>query len=424
MLTHAHYESFTSLLREELIPAMGCTEPIAIALAAAIAQKVLGEPFTKLRVGCSSSIIKNAKSAIIPVTDGLAGIDAAALAGAIGGAPEKGMEVLAFITDAQRQKIAEACRKNLCESYHLNSEHVLHIIIEIEGAQHRAKIEVQDAHDNITFLSRDGEVLLSKSAESANDKAGGVDRSILTLESIWEYANTVDLEAIRPILAPQIEYNLAIAQEGLSGSYGLHYGAMLLRASKTVYEKMEAYAAAASEARMSGCSMPVVINSGSGNQGITSSVPCIVYCREMGYSEERMLRMLAFANLTTIYQKRFIGKLSAFCGAISAACASGAALTYVEGGTLEQIGNTISNTMAVTMGVICDGAKVSCGAKIATGLHVAIIAHKLALENRAYRPGDGIVCEDADSTIRGVGRIAKNGMAATDNEIIAVMLDN
>lgn len=420
------YESFTAILQEELVPAMGCTEPIAIALAAATVNKALGEPFTKLRVGCSGNIIKNVKSVTIPGTNGMIGIEAAALAGAIGGVPEKGMQVLAAVNDAQRAQIARAYQSGLCESYHLQSAHVLHIVIDITGAQHTARIEVQDGHDRVVGLTRDGQTLLGESAHgtSASAAPAAADRSLLSLESIKAYADTVPLAALRPILEPQISCNMAIAETGMSGRYGVCYGAMLLEAGASVYDKMKAYAAAASEARMSGCSMPVVINSGSGNQGIAASVPCIVYCREKGYSEARLLRMLAFSNLITIYQKTFIGKLSAFCGAVSATCGSGAALSYVEGGTLAQIGATISNTLAVTAGILCDGAKCSCGAKIATGLQAAIIAHRLAMAGRAYPSGEGIVCADADATIRGVGKIARDGMRTTDDEIIAVMMEN
>ncbi len=428
MLEANQMKDFTYILEKELVPAMGCTEPIAVALAGAIAHKTLGEPVVSLRVGCSGKIVKNVKSVRIPGTEGLAGIEAAALAGAIAGDAEAGMQVLARVTDAQKKEITAAVRRGACESYRLDTAHELHISLDARGETHSVRVEVQGAHDRVTRLERDGEILINLPEESprgnpviSKERAG---LSALTIARIKEYADTVELDAIRPILAPQIDCNMAIAREGLSGGYGLNYGMTLLGADPDVYQKMEAYAAAASEARMSGCPMPVIINSGSGNQGIASSVPSVVYCTQMGYSEERMFRMLAFANLATIYQKQFIGKLSAFCGAISAACASGAALSYIEGGSVEQIGNTISNALAVMAGVICDGAKASCGAKIAAGLHAAFIAHRQAMAGLAYRSGDGIVSADADATIRNVGRIAREGMGPTDEQIIEVMLDN
>lgn len=426
MIDQQTINRYTELLKKELIPSTGCTEPVAIALAAAKAAKLLGEPVRGLRVGCSAKIIKNVKSVRIPGLDEFVGMEAAAVAGALAGDADSCMQVLGKIDNAQKEEIARALAGDLCEAYCLDSPHELHIVIDARGDYHRATVEVRDAHDRVTLLSRDEEVLFCLAdADPCMDalcESTPEQDAALSLASIKEYADTADLALIAPILEPQIECNLAIAKVGISGNYGAHYGAMLLMDDYDVYRKMEAYTAAASEARMSGCSMPVIINSGSGNQGIASSVPSIVYCLEKGYNKEKMLRMLAFANLATVYQKQFIGKLGSFCGAISAACSSGAALTYIENGSLVQIGNTVSNTLAVLTGVICDGAKASCGAKIAMGLHAAIIAHKQAMANLAYHAGDGIVCADADMTIRGVGKIAREGMRDTDAHILEVML--
>lgn len=416
---------FTAILKEELIPAMGCTEPIAIALAAAHACTLLdGEPFLRLRVGCSGNIIKNVKSVIIPGTQSLFGVEAAAVAGAVAGDYSAGLQVLAKVTDEQKAEITREYHQKDCQTYYLRSPHTLHIRVEAWSEHHASIVEVQDRHDNCVYACADEVVILDAREQSrtGDSSATAIFRDQLCLALIKEYADTVDLSLVRPILSQQIEFNMAIAREGLNRKYGVNYSDVILARQPTVYEKMEAWASAASEARMSGCELPVVINSGSGNQGISSSVPGIVYCREKGYSDEQLLRMLCFSNLLTIYQKHYIGKLSAFCGAISATCSSGAALTYIEGGTLEQISHTITNTLAVTAGIICDGAKPSCGAKIATGLHAAIYAHQLATVGRAYSVGDGIVCHDADATIRGIGHIAREGMATTDVQIMDVML--
>ena len=419
-------ERLISILKRELIPAMGCTEPIAIALAAAKAREVLGVEPKKICVGCSSNIIKNVKSVTIPGTHGLHGIEAAAVAGAFAGKPGAGMQVLAEVTEARKDLISERLKEGICSSYHLKTDHALHIRVEMCSGEENTVAEICDDHDNFVLLEKNGRVLMDRredcskfGKEELQEEAG-----ILKLSVIREFADTVDIGKIRPILEKQIACNMAIAEEGMHGGYGLYYASALLDEHSTVYDRMEAYAASGSEARMSGCAMPVIINSGSGTQGITSSVPAIIYCREKGYSEEKLFRVLAFSNLVTVAQKQYIGKLSAFCGAISAACASGAALTYAEGGTLEQICDTVSNTLAVAAGIICDGAKPSCGAKIAIGLHAAINAHKLAMKNRSYQPGEGIVCQDADTTIKEVGRIAKDGMEQTDAEIISVMLEN
>ena len=420
-------ERLIAILKRELIPAMGCTEPIAIALAAAKAREVLGAEPERILVGCSSNIIKNVKSVTIPGTHGLHGIEAAAVAGAFAGNAEAGMQVLAGVTDERKDFISDHWERGICSSYHLNTGHALHIRVEMNAGNDVSASEIRDDHDHFVLLEKNGAVLLDRREETGEGNAEGEireDARVLKLSIIREFADTVDLDRIRPILEKQIACNMAIAEEGMKGGYGLNYASALLNEHSTVYDRMEAYAASGSEARMSGCALPVIINSGSGNQGITASVPAVIYCREKGYPDEKLFRVLAFSNLVTVAQKQYIGKLSAFCGAISAACASGAALTYAEGGSLKQICDTVSNTLAVAAGIICDGAKPSCGAKIAIGLHAAINAHKLAMKNRSYQPGEGIICHDADTTIQEVGRIAKDGMGQTDAEIISIMLKN
>ncbi len=417
-------ESYTAKLTAELIPAMGCTEPIAVAYAAAYAAKVLDEPFQQVRVSCSPNIFKNVKSVTIPNTGGMIGVEAAALAGAVAANPEKGLAVLNALTDEHRARIRTAHNAGICTANILESPHILHVIVELAGTHHTSKVELRDAHNQVVSVSRDGVEIQHNSPGSSQPPQVQPDGFAMTVESIKQYADTVAIEDIRPILDPQIQHNYAIALEGLAGDYGVNYARLILAEGDTLFNRIIAHTVAAAEARMAGCPLPVVITSGSGNQGLTSSVPVIVYCREQACSDEALFRALAFSNLLTIYQKQYIGRLSGFCGAISAASSSAAALTYLSGGTLEQIKNTITNTLAVTSGIICDGAKPSCAAKIASGLSAAIRAHQLAMNNAAYRPGEGILCEDADATIRAVGRIAREGMRETDREIIQVMLNH
>ena len=331
--------------------------------------------------------------------------------------------MLEEVTDAQRTLAKELLDRNMCKVEYLDSEIPLHFIIELHSKMHMASVEVKYAHTNIVSIIKDGETVFSEE-EHGTFSEEQTDRSCLSIGQIKEFCDEVDLKQIRHLIEPQIRCNMDIAYEGISGNYGLGIGRMI-RSSYTdgVVTRMKAYAAAASEARMDGCDMPVIINSGSGNQGIASSVPVIIYAREKDISNEKLYRALAFSALLTIYQKNFIGKLSAFCGAVSASCASAAAITYMCGGTLDQIKYTIDNTLANIPGIICDGAKISCAAKIASSIDAAMMAHFLAMNDKAYQAYTGIIKEDAGETISCVGYIGKVGMHQTDKEIIKMMLE-
>ncbi|MEG0013112.1 MAG: L-serine ammonia-lyase, iron-sulfur-dependent, subunit alpha [Cellulosilyticaceae bacterium] len=419
-------DSYIQILIEELVPAMGCTEPICIAYAAAKATEVLGCEPDKIIVQCSGNIIKNVKSVTIPNSGNLRGIEASAVLGAVGGTASKELEVLNEVSDESISRTHELVAiPGYCSVELLDTVIPLHLILTVYKGAEEATVEIKHSHANISKITKNNEVLL-ENVEDA-DKYLGVfkDRSILNVADIKEFADTVDLSRIKTLLATQIEYNMCIANEGLTGNYGLGIGKILLQNYQNdVVTKIKAYASAGSEARMSGSILPVVTNSGSGNQGMASSIPIIIYATEKDKNEEQLYRSLAFANLITIHQKTYIGRLSAFCGAVSAACASGAAITYIEGGTLEQIKNTIINTLANISGIVCDGAKPSCASKIASSLDAAIMAHHLAMNGRVYEPFTGLVQNDVEQTIGCIGRLGKEGMKQTDIEILNMMLGN
>lgn len=416
-------EEFISIIREELVPAMGCTEPIALAYAAARGREVLGCEPEKITARCSGNMIKNVRCVTIPNSGGLTGIETACILGAVAGEASAGMEVLERAGDRDRARTRELLEKGCCSVEFLDSEIPLHFIVCMSAAGHTVEVEVRHTHTNVVSVVRDGEAVFEKAKELA-EKGCSTDRSRLTLEAIKAFADEVELASVRDIYERQIRYNMDIAYEGISGDYGIGIG-RVIRGSYAdgVVTRMKAFAAAASEARMGGCDMPVIINSGSGNQGIASSVPVIVYAREKNIPTERLYRALVFSSLLTIYQKEFIGKLSAFCGAVSASCASAAAITYMAGGTLAQIKATIDNTLANIPGIICDGAKISCAAKIASSLDASMMAHYLAMQDKEYEAYTGILKEDAGETISCVGYIGKVGMHQTDKEIIKMMLE-
>lgn len=414
--------NYLAILREELIPAMGCTEPIALALAAAKAAEVLGDTPDTITAACSGNMIKNVRCVSIPNSGGMIGIEAACLMGAVAGDASAEMEVLARVNDEGRAKTAELLEKRACTVTFLDSEIPLHFILKLEKDGHSAEVEVRHSHTNIVFMKKDGEVVFENNTE-ASSSGHATDRSKLHIEDIKDFADQVDIADIKDLCEQQIRCNMDIAYEGISGNYGLGLGRVIRESyADCVVTRMKAYTAAASEARMDGCDMPVIITSGSGNQGIASTVPIIVFARENNILTSHMYRALIFSALLTIYQKEFIGKLSAFCGAVSASCASAAAITYLCGGTIQQIKATIDNTLANIPGVICDGAKISCAAKIASSLDAAMMAHHLAMKNKEYAAYTGILKEDAGETISCVGYIGKVGMHQTDKEIIKMML--
>lgn len=423
MLTEKVYNSYLAIMKEEMIPAMGCTEPIALAYGAARAREVLGKEPEKIIVRCSGNIIKNVRCVVIPNSGGLVGIPAGVILGTVGGDASRNMEVLEHVDDAARKRTRELLEQNICQVELLDSPVVLHFILEMTAGSDTVSLEIKYDHINVTRIEKNGEVLLSK--DEGDHQEAEADRSLLNLEDIKEFADTVCLEDVKELIETQIRCNMAIAHEGMTGKYGLGIGRVIRESySDDMLTRMRSLTAAASEARMGGCDMPVIINSGSGNQGIACSVPLIVYAREMELPEYALYRALVFSNLLTVYQKLYIGKLSAFCGAVSASCASGAAITYMVGGSLKRIKQTIENTLANIPGIICDGAKISCAAKIAASLDAAFLAHHLAMNNEGYAPYTGILQEETSETISCVGLIGKEGMKETDKEILKIMIEH
>ena len=423
MLSAHIINSFLDILAEELIPAMGCTEPIALALAAAKATVALGEYPDFIHARCSGNIIKNVRCVRIPNSGGMTGIEAACVLGALAGNADKHMEVLENVQEEGRERTRQFLGENRCTVAFLESSSPLHFIIEAKKDNHCVEVEVRHSHTNVVRITRDGTDIYH--CDDVVEEKPAADRSHLTVENIMAFAEEVDIARIRPFAETQIRCNMAIAEKGMEGGYGLGIGQAILHTyPESVIAKVRAYAAAASEARMDGCDLPVIITSGSGNQGITSTVPIIVYAREKHMSEARMMRAMAFSSLLTVYQKEYIGKLSAFCGAVSAACAAGAAITYMVGGTLKQIKDTIDNTMADIPGIICDGAKASCAAKISSALDAAMFSHHLAMQGKVYGANTGILQSDAGRTISTVGHIGRIGMKQTDSEIVKMMIES
>ena len=417
-----HEALFLSILAEELIPAMGCTEPIALAYAASRAREHMTCDPERIVAKCSGNMIKNVRCVAIPNSDGMIGIEAAVSLGAFGGNAELGMEVLEAVGPADRRRVREFIESGACKVEYLDSDAPLHFILELMAGNDTVSIEVRDAHMNVVSIRKNDELVYSKAGQN---EVKAADRSALNIESIKNFTDNVEIAKIKKLFDRQIRYNMDIAYEGISGNYGLGIGRMIRSAyADGVVTRMKAYAAAASEARMSGCDMPVIINSGSGNQGIASSVPVIVYARENNVPQDQLYRALAFSALLTIHQKDHIGKLSAFCGAVSASCAACAAVTYMVGGTIKQIKATIDNTLANIPGIICDGAKISCAAKIASSIDAAMMAHFLAMQNKGYDAFTGILKEEAEETISCVGYIGKIGMRETDREIVKLMLND
>ena len=416
-------KAFIKILEEELVPAMGCTEPIAVAYAAALAAKTLGQRPEKADIRVSANIIKNVKSVVVPHTGGLRGIAAAAAAGIVAGNADKQLEVISQVAETQIPEMAEYLKNAEFAIAQSEAPYVFHIDITVAADNHTARVQIAGNHTNVIGLEKDGEVLLEKTyvPGATGDKT---DHSILSVEKIVEFADTVELGEVKSILDRQIAYNTAIAEEGFRGDWGANIGSVLLKAyGNTTHNRAKAYAAAGSDARMSGCEMPVVINSGSGNQGMTASLPVIVYARDMGVSQEMLYRALVVSNLTTIHMKTGIGTLSAYCGATSAGCGAGAGITYLHGGKYREIAHTIVNAVAINSGMICDGAKASCAAKIASAVEAGLLGMQMQMQGEQFYGGDGIVVKGVENTIQNVGRLASVGMVSTDKEIIDIMVN-
>ena len=414
--------NYIRILREELRPAMGCTEPIAIAYAAAKARDVLGAMPDRLLAEVSGNIVKNVKSVVFPHTGGLRGIPAAVAAGCAAGDAGAELSVLSQVTSAQAEEIADYLEKTPIEVRCAEDAHIFDIRITAFRGDDSAYVRIADYHTNLVCIRRNGETLLER--ECVTREEGLTDRSCLSIAGIVEFADSVDPEAVAPILEEQISCNMAIAEEGLRNNYGANIGKTLLRMGNDLNSKMRAWAAAASDARMNGCELPVVINSGSGNQGITASVPVIVCAREMGKSREELLRALCVSNLVTIHQKTGIGRLSAYCGAVSAGVGAGAGVAYLKGGDYEMIAHTVVNAVAVTSGIICDGAKASCAAKIASAVDAGLLGLAMYENGNQFFGGDGIVKKGVENTIATVARLARVGMEQTDKEIIHLMMES
>lgn len=416
------YERYLSILDEELIYALGCTEPIAIALASARCIETLGEVANSVIVNVSGNVIKNVQGVIIPGTEDLRGIELSALLGMVVGKPKRNLEILHELTDEDIKKALELNENKICIVNHKKTNAKLYIEVIMTSENNRAVVEVMHNHTNVTKVEKNGKNVVFNPCQEEEFNSSLVDRSELSVERIIHFSNEVDLDLISPILKPQIDCNLEIVQTGFNKEFGLNVGRILLNnAHGSVKEKMKAYGASGSDARMSGCDLPVVINSGSGNQGLTISAPVYIYCQENNITDERMYRALAIANLIPIHIKTRIGRLSAFCGAVTAAIGVGCAITYLRGGTLEQINNTIKNGIANLTGVICDGAKPSCAIKIASSLDAAIMAHELAMENKTVESGSGIICNCVEDTIKNVAEIARDAMTKTDEMILDIM---
>ncbi len=418
-----NYWNYVKILEEELKPAMGCTEPIALAYAAAKAREVLGKIPDKVYVEASGSIIKNVKSVIVPNTDYLKGIPAAAAAGIIAGKPEKELEVIAEVSKDEIHKMREFLDTAEIRVEHVDNGITFDIIVTVSKDGEYAKVRIANYHTNIVLIEKNGEILEKTEVEGEAEE-GLTDRSILNVKDIWEFCQMVDIEDVKEILDRQIAYNTAIAEEGLKGDYGANIGSVLLDIyGDDVRTRAKAKAAAGSDARMNGCELPVIINSGSGNQGITCSVPVLEYVKELKCGDEKMYRALTLSNLVAIHQKTGIGRLSAYCGAVSAGAAAGAGIAYLCGGGYEEIIHTVVNALAIVSGIVCDGAKASCAAKIASSVDAGILGYNMYIRGQEFHGGDGIVTRGVEATIRNIGRLGKDGMKETNEEIIKIMIN-
>lgn len=422
MITRQKYQDYINVLKEKLIPAMGCTEPIAIAYAGAIAREHLGCLPERVEIEVSGNIIKNVKSVIVPNTGGLRGIEVAAAAGIVAGDAAKELKVISEVSTEAVAVIHKFLESTPITVNFSDSKKIFDIMITVYGNGHSAYVRICEFHTNIVEIREDDKYVLQKDI-AVEDSLGFTDRGFMNVQEIIEFADTARIEDVKDILDLQIECNVNISEEGLAGDYGANIGKVLLKTYGTddVKIRAKAKAAAGSDARMNGCEMPVVINSGSGNQGITASIPVIEYAKELGVSDEKRYRALLVSNLITIHLKSGIGRLSAYCGAVSAGCASGAGIAYLYGGGVDEVSHTIVNSLAITSGIICDGAKASCAAKIATAIDAGILGYHMYKEGQQFYGGDGIVSKGVENTIKNVGQLAKEGMATTDQEILKIM---
>ena len=416
------YQSYLAILKEELVPAMGCTEPICLAYAAAKAREVLGSLPKRVEIKASGNIIKNVKSVIVPNTKGMKGLKASVAAGIVAGNPDKALEVIAEVTPEQKQQIVKFLDDTLMTIVPLNVIAQLDVTVTLYDEEQSASVRIAGHHTNIVKIEKNEQVLFDSGYE-ADANAKLTDRKCLCMKKIYDFANTVDLEELKPIIGPQIECNKAIAMEGLKNDWGANIGSTIMSFGDDIRNRARAWAAAGSDARMSGCEMPVIINSGSGNQGMTVSLPILAYAEEYHIDEERTIRAIALSNLVAIHQKTGIGRLSAYCGAVSAGCASGCGIAYLLGESLDVIDHTLENALGIAAGIVCDGAKPSCAGKIAISVESGILGYEMAKKGNELLGGDGIVGNDVEETIDHIGRLGRLGMKQTDVEILKIMVE-
>ena len=430
--TDIRYQSYVTILSEELVPAMGCTEPIAIAYAAAKAREVLGMMPDQVKIGVSDNIIKNVKSVVVPNTNGMRGIEAAAAAGIVGGDTSRQLEVIAEVTEEEKEVMREFLEQTPVKVEAIDNGIIFDIIITLHKENASTVVRISQYHTNIVYVEKNGEVLLdaTKAAQKntcedlSEVETGLTDKSFLNIKGILEFADTCEIADVKAVLDRQIQYNSLIAEEGLLGDYGANIGSTYLKFyGYEVRNRAIAKAAAGSDARMSGCELPVIINSGSGNQGITVSVPVIEYAKDLAVPKEKLYRALIVSNLIAVHEKTGIGRLSAYCGAVSAGCAAGCGIAYLQGGDYRAISHTLVNSLAIVSGIICDGAKSSCAAKIASSVEAGILGFHMYQNGQQFRGGEGIVTTGVEATIRNVGQLGREGMRQTDKEIVKIMLN-
>ncbi len=417
------YDAFLAILKEELISATGCTEPISIALAAAKAKEVLGKEPLRVDVRVSESIIKNAKSVIVPNTNNLKGIKVATSAGIIVGKSIRCLDVISEVNDSDQEAIETFLNHTHIDVGPIDSEYVFDVQMTVYHGDDYAKVRIINHHTNFVLIEHNHEILLAK--DYVHETIGkDQKKSQLTVKAIVDFAETVEISEIKPLLDAQIENNMRIADEGLNKNYGANIGSVLMKSDPNhLKNKAKAMAAAASDARMGGSKLPVTIVSGSGNQGITASIPVVVYARALNVKADTLYRALVISNLVTIHQKTGVGSLSAYCGAVFSGAGSGAGIAYLHGGKFEEIAHTIVNALAIISGMICDGAKPSCAAKIATAVDTGILGYEMYLDGQEFLGGDGIIAKGVEETIRNVGRLARDGMRLTDKEIVKIMTE-
>ena len=416
------YQAYVEILKRELVPAMGCTEPIAIAYCAAKAREALGALPDKITVAASGNIIKNVKSVIVPNTEGRKGIEAAAAIGVLAGDASAELEVIARVKPEDKAQLSQYMEATDIQVEAAQSEHVLDIIVTVSKGTDTAQVQVVNEHTNIVKICKNDQIILEKEIIDTAEP-GKPDYECMTIEDIYDFAMTCDLADVQELLDRQIAYNTAISDEGLKNDYGANIGKTLLKAyGNDIHIRARARAAAGSDARMNGCEMPVVINSGSGNQGMTVSLPVIEYAKELGSSQEELYRALLLSNLVTLHEKEGIGRLSAYCGAISAGAGAGAGIAWLCSKDYESVIHTIVNALAITSGIVCDGAKASCAAKISAAVDAGIMGFEMYRNGQQFYGGDGLVVKGVENTIRNISRLGRIGMKETDKEIISMMI--